>query len=83
MTAIKSILIPKKVNKIEKFAFSQCKSLQKFEFEKDSEIFLIDDYSFTNTSLKCLCIPPNVYKIGRNAFSFCNQLKIVEISENS
>ena len=75
------IVVPSFIKKIAKYMFKNCEMLTKIEFEKDSQLRLIDDCSFCGTKIKKYLIPSHVIKIGRFAFSGCNNLKEIEFAD--
>lgn len=80
---IEHILIPKHVKHIYSSAFQQSK-LKTIEFEKDSELVLIDKFAFyDNRNLTSISIPSSVQYINFRAFCFCDKLENVEFPEDS
>ena len=77
------ILIPKSLKIISKYAFHQCNVLKKIEFEKDSQLELIDDFAFAQTKLEKITIPKHVKKIGKSAFYFIDNLEEVVFERDS
>ncbi|KAK8838471.1 beta-1,3-glucan linked protein [Tritrichomonas musculus] len=65
------------VTTISEGCFSNSKNIKKIEFDSNSEVNLIDDYSFANSSLEEITIPSSVTKIGEGSFYLCNKLQNV------
>lgn len=79
---VKTVLIPKFIKVIGNSAFRICKSLNKLEFEKDSDLQIIDDYAFVSTNIEKVSIPKKVTYIGKGSFASCMNLFDVEIPED-
>ncbi|MBR2289067.1 MAG: leucine-rich repeat domain-containing protein [Clostridia bacterium] len=76
------LVIPKRITKIENNAFNGCRNIEGLEFEEDSELTEIGDYSFyqcTNIA-GTLTIPDRVISIG--GYAFCGDGKITSLSLN-
>lgn len=69
-TNIRSITIPSSVSKINKFAFSQIKTLEKFELENPSNISFINPFCFSESSIKSITLSETMEKIEIFPFSF-------------
>lgn len=62
------------------FSFSEIKSIQ---FEDNSELEIIDEKAFYNSSLKSISLPKSVTKISPYSFACCLKLQEFIIPENS
>lgn len=80
---IKQCDIPSNIKRICPFAFANCHNLKKVNFDKNSELYLIENYAFFNSSIVDIEIPMNVKHIGEKSFSHCKYLKSVYFDENS
>lgn len=77
---LRKVEFPKKLNTIEKGAFSHC-CLS--DIQLPATLTFIGDFSFAqNKSLKRVIIPKSVDAIGVEAFYGCANLKEVEIENN-
>ena len=78
------VIIPSSIKRIGKNSFQKCLSLRQIIFEKESQIELIDDYSFSFCALLNQILIPNSLKtIGRSAFDRCISLSNLKIEEYS
>ena len=73
--------IPYFIKQIGSYAFAGCKKLEKFDFQINSMLKLIDKYAFFESSIESLNIPSHVKDIGEYAFYSCDKLLIIEIDE--
>ncbi|KAK8843557.1 hypothetical protein M9Y10_024614 [Tritrichomonas musculus] len=80
---IRKVTIPSFVKYIASYAFTNCKNLEKVEFESDSQLKEIRGRLFEESLIERIEIPPHVTKIAENSFSFTNKLKVIEFSEQS
>lgn len=80
---IKNATIPSFVCSILPEAFSNCKTIEKVNFSKDSSLQIINSLSFYESSLSEICVPAHVRVIGSKAFFGCKNLKSVTFSESS
>lgn len=55
---------------ISKYAFANCVSLKAIECAKCSNLRIIDDFAFYNTSLETITLPEHVYYLGNSAFAY-------------
>lgn len=63
------IYIPKSVKYISNEAFKNCSKLKKFDLEnEDSQLQVIGDFAFSQTSIDFFSIPKNVQNIGQFCF---------------
>lgn len=79
---VKEVVIPSFIKRIAADSFSNCKEIEKFEFENDSQLEFIDESAFSDASIENMIIPPHVKLIGASVFngeSICS----VKFSENS
>ena len=76
-------MIPKHVTKIGKYAFSCCNSLTKIDFQSNSELKIIGNRSFNESSTKSIIIPRSVYIIGSKAFNKCKEIKTIDFQNES
>lgn len=75
-TAIKSVIMPNSVFKIERFAFYECTSLESIHF--GNELTEICEFAFgACSSLTQIKIPQKVTSIKESAFAYCVSLKEV------
>lgn len=79
----RKVTIPSFIKYIKSSAFSGCSVLKTVCFQKDSQLVLIDDDSFTHSTLVNIVIPSSVVRIGKNAFARCECLEKVEFEKNS
>lgn len=80
---IEKATIPSFIEIIGSCAFNACKKLRYVEFPFDSNLRIIEDRAFSDSSIKCISIPRQVTRIGRGAFFYCKNLNKVEIPNNS
>lgn len=78
-----NIVIPSFIKTICPYAFSHCKKLISVEFEKNSELQIIDESAFNNSSIQRISLPRSLQKIKNRAFGWCKQLETIEIPEDS
>lgn len=77
------IIIPNFIKNINSYCFQSIKKLEKVEFENNSQLQSIGDYSFSNTSINNkILIPSNVTFIGKYAFEGTN-IQIIEFENDS
>ncbi|BBF43910.1 chitin binding protein [Lachnospiraceae bacterium KM106-2] len=81
-TNLKSVLIPKSVTKIGKFAFYGDQSLQ--EVQLPDSIVSIDKEAFSRcTNLKSVTIGTNTKTIGEHVFAGCKKLEGITVSDQN
>ena len=81
---IEVAIIPSFIKRIAKSAFEYCSKLKKIEFEKNSQLKVIDKFAFSSLSLNGdIIIPPSVTHIKQFAFSDCKNIRSLEFQENS
>ncbi|KAK8842952.1 hypothetical protein M9Y10_025818 [Tritrichomonas musculus] len=80
---VESITIPSFIKYICPFAFCNATQLLKVDFEDNSELITIHDFSFENTSIKEILIPKGVTHIGKSAFYNCSKLKKIKFEKDS
>ena len=79
---IKHAFIPANIKHIAKYAFSNCKDLEKVEFENNSQLISIGEYAFSSISFDQMTIPSHVKYIDH--MSFCgSNIKKVDFEQNS
>ena len=79
---IKHAFIPANIKHIAKYAFSNCKDLEKVEFEKNSQLISIGEYAFSSIFFNQMKIPSHVKYIDH--MSFCgSNIKKVDFEQNS
>lgn len=71
------------VTSIIKNSFQNSQSIKSIQFPVDSELKIIESYSFHGSSLQSISIPFRVTRIEEHAFSYCRQFKKLELPENS
>lgn len=81
MSYIQKVSIPIQVSKISQSSFADCYKLKTVTFDDNSEISLIDEKAFYNTSIERISMPIHVIKIGDSVFYDCKKLKIGEIKK--
>lgn len=69
--------------KISSYSFNECQNLKEISFLNDSNLEIIDDYSFSYSSLQTLTIPSTVAQIGSHAFTACRKFHAVDFMSNS
>ena len=77
-SGLTSITIPKKVQRIEGFAFDRCENLVSVVFDRDSELDYIGHDCFSFSGLKAFEVPESVSLIENYVFSFCGHLEHFE-----
>jgi hypothetical protein len=80
---LQSILIPRNVEVVGSYCFSNCKSLSSITFESNSRLTRIESEAFCGSSLESILIPKNVEILGSNCFSNCNSLSSIRFESNS
>lgn len=78
---VDKITLPSSITRICSTSFLNCGSLTSIKTLNDSQLKIIDDYSFKQSTLVKIHIPNQVERIGKEAFSFCNNVQYV-IFEN-
>ena len=77
----KSFIVPNGVTHINRGVFSDCKDLERIDF---NGVTYIDKSSFTNcVSLKEVYIPDSVTYIGEWVFSYCTGMKTISINKKT
>ena len=77
---VKEAVIPAHVTVIKAHSFSCHSNLKSVKFEPNSQLKLIEDYSFDYCHIEHLSLPASVETIGDNCFSGTNRLIEIEIS---
>lgn len=80
---IQTIKIPNFIETIGNFAFSLCNQAFSIEFEKNSQLNKIEEYSFNNCSFTNIEFPPNLTYIAHNSFFNCANLRTIMFPSNS
>lgn len=80
---IKNVTIPSYIKKISPYSFSKCQFLSTVDFEKNSQLQIIDDYAFYSSSIQKISIPINLKNIGKYSFYDCKSLNNFGIPEKS
>ena len=81
-TAIESILITSKVQKIELLAFEDCHNLKRIEFNENSELESIDNFAFESL-IESITIPSKTTDINFMLFKSTPKLKKNFVNENN
>ena len=77
-----SVTIPASVKSIEKYAFDECKKLERVIFEEGSELGAICEAAFKDCeNLREFTLPESVVLVSDYAFSECNSLCEIAFSE--
>lgn len=80
---IKNAQIPSFINEIGKNSFKDCYKLKSIDLSISSELKIINENAFSNSSLQKITFPSNLQKIKKNAFGKCSKLKVVKFEPNS
>lgn len=80
---IEKAIIPSNIRKICSYSFNECKNLKIVEFQSDSKLEIIDEYSYSYSGLESITIPSDVTVIKKNSFIECKNLESVYFSSNS
>ena len=81
-TALKDIVIPRTISRLDGFSFANCQQLETVTIE--AELTEILDSTFENcTSLSSINIPASVEYIAETAFSNCGNLMTVALDSNN
>ena len=83
MSSIESITIPRKVTRIGKRAFCDCKILKLIEFAEDSKLQKIEEGVFHRSLIESIKIPREITQICRDAFFDSFKLRLIEFAEDS
>lgn len=75
--------IPKSIIIIGPFSFDHCKHLRSIEFEKNSELQVIDRCAFSSSSIEKVVMPIHLKRICEYAFESCCNVKRIDFPENS
>lgn len=78
---VEKVTIPSFVRKIESYAFQQSK-VRAVDFEKNSQLQIIEEYAFAESSIEKFTVPLHLTKIYRSVFDSCSQLKLFDVSPN-
>lgn len=77
------VKIPQFIRIISAYAFDHCEQLKFVEFDKNSQLEIIEKFAFSNCSLGRISIPKHVKIIEEGVFSNCEYLYQVNFDENS
>ena len=79
-----TLKIPARITAIKDNAFSGCNGIEKIEFEEESELKTIGNYSFSKCSgvKGNLVLPDTITSIGDYAFNECSGLTGLDLGEN-
>lgn len=78
-TSIKAITIPNTVEKIERYAFKDCKELKSVTLNEGLKE--LGDAVFSGTSIESVTIPSTIEEIAAETFKGCKELKTVTLQE--
>ena len=73
--------LPKTVERIEYYAFKDCKNLATFNIPEDAKLYSLGNSAFENSGLKSIKLPASLKEINQAAFSGCTQLETIEFAE--
>ena len=79
--SLESFNFPKTVTKIERNAFTGCKSMATATFAEDADIQIIGAGAFADCGLTSISIPKKVKTIEREAFRNCKVLNKIDVTE--
>ncbi|RQE02782.1 leucine-rich repeat domain-containing protein [Prevotella intermedia] len=79
--SLESFNFPKTVTKIERNAFTGCKSMATAMFAEDADIQKIGAGAFADCGLTSISIPKKVKTIEREAFRNCKALNKIDVTE--
>ena len=79
--SLESFNFPKTVTKIERNAFTGCKSMATATFAEDADIDIIGAGAFADCGLTSISIPKKVKTIEREAFRNCKALNKIDVTE--
>ena len=65
------------------FFANECTHIRSVKFQNDSNLLLIGENAFANSSIKSLTIPKHLKIIDQYAFAYCKELDNIEIPEDS
>lgn len=77
---IHTVIIRNGVTSVSKYAFYNCKNLQKIKLPNTLKV--IDCYAFYGTKIKKIIVPNTVSTIGQCAFSSCDSLSKLSVPGN-
>lgn len=75
---VEEVTIPSYIECISSYAFNQCSSLKKVEFENNSKLKIIGQNAFSETCINKIKIPSSVASIGKYCFQYSESLRMVE-----
>jgi hypothetical protein len=73
-SSLQSIIIPRNVQILCSWCFSDCRSLSSISFESESRLTRIESSAFSESSLQSIMIPQNVQILCSECFSSCSSL---------
>ena len=77
------VLIPSNIKIIGENSFIRCKKIKSVKFQENSELEIIDKYSFMESSIIEIKLPKHLRIIEKEAFNKCENLKKLEFQEFS
>lgn len=77
---IVSVILPKTIESIESYSFSNCRSLKKINIPEG--ITEIADGTFQDTAIERMTLPSSMRKIQNSAFSYCYSLNSINIPDS-
>lgn len=80
---IEEITIPSFIRIIAQYAFGWCQQLKKVEFENDSKLEVIENYSFESSSIESLTIPSSVIKLESEWSKMVTKLSQIKVMPNN
>ncbi|KAK8865214.1 hypothetical protein M9Y10_010752 [Tritrichomonas musculus] len=83
MKDVERIIVPSYIQSISSYAFECNSKLKSVEFEKNSQLEIIESYAFFAASIREIEIPASVIRILKNAFDFCSLLTKMTFESNS
>ena len=79
---IEEVNIPSFIKHLGPFSFDRCHQIEHVNFEPNSELQIIDDYSFDCVNVENFVIPKYVTQIGQNSFAH-TRTKNIKFAVNS
>lgn len=78
-----TVTIPSFIKIIAPYCFRSCYQLETINFSVDSQLKIIEEYSFSSTKIESIIIPSTVTIIKEGAFKDCMHLEKVEFEKDS
>ncbi|MGN0484682.1 MAG: leucine-rich repeat protein [Lachnospiraceae bacterium] len=79
---ITKVTLPKSLEKIQDYAFSNCTALQKVVVPKDSHLAELGSNAFSYTAIDSFAIPKKLKKLGSRAFYYCGNLNHITLPDD-